>query len=73
MRNKIISIWFFIGSMLAVYGALILATGIYTVFCPPKNTVVLASLHIEIWWGTIILLLGLIFVIRFWPEAREHT
>lgn len=64
-----ISIWFFIGISLAVNGALILAAGIYQLVNPPANPgVVLFSLHANVWWGALLLLLGLIYCIRFRPR-----
>jgi hypothetical protein len=68
-----ISIWFFIGISLAVNGALILAAGIYQLVDPPVNPgVVLYNLHANVWWGGILLVLGLFFSVRFSP-AREHA
>lgn len=67
-----LSIWFFTGICLAVNGALICATGIYEVFSPPSNQVVLSNLHANIWWGAVLLLLGLYFSIRHSP-ARERA
>jgi hypothetical protein len=63
-----VSIWFFIGISLAVYGALILAAGIYQVVNPPENPgVVLFQLHAGVWWGAGLLVIGLIYCIRFRP------
>ncbi|MBI4877294.1 MAG: hypothetical protein HY822_21925, partial [Acidobacteria bacterium] len=45
-----ISIWFFIGSLLGVYGVLILGAGIYGAIHPPAEKVVLSELHAGIWW-----------------------
>ena len=67
MREHYISIWFFIGALLTVYGALILGAGIYHLFSPPAQTVVMAYLHADIWWGAVILLMGLFYVIHFRP------
>jgi hypothetical protein len=62
------SIWFFIGISLGVNGALILAAGIYQLIDPPANPgVVLYNLHANVWWGALLLLLGLIYCIRFKP------
>lgn len=66
-----ISIWVFIGSLLAVYGGLILGNGLYTTAMHRRAAVVLASLHIDIWWGAGLLLLGGFYVIRFWPKANK--
>jgi hypothetical protein len=67
-----LSIWFFIGISLAVNGAVIFATGIYEWIHPPANQVVLFNLHANIWWGGVLLILGLFFSFRFSP-ARERA
>jgi len=67
-----LSIWFFIGISLAVNGAVILATGIYELVFPPVNQVVLYNLHANIWWGAVLLILGLFFGLRFSP-AKERA
>lgn len=59
-----ISIWFFIGVILTVYGALILFAGL---FSPTPPQVVMADLHAGIWWGALLLVLGLVYTIRFRP------
>jgi uncharacterized membrane protein HdeD (DUF308 family) len=66
-----IPIWFFIGSLLTVYGVLILGTGIYNLVNPRENPVVLAYLHADIWWGILLLVVGLIYTIKFWPFKGE--
>ena len=64
-----ISIWFFIGISLAVNGALILAAGIYQLVNPPASPdVVLFSLHANVWWGALLLAIGLIYCFRFAPS-----
>lgn len=67
-----LSIWFFTGLCLAVNGALIFATGIYETIRPPVEKVVLYDLHANIWWGFILLILGVFFSLRFSP-ARERA
>jgi hypothetical protein len=67
-----LSIWFFIGISLAVNGALICGAGVYELFVPPQNPLVLANLHAGIWWGGLLLVLGLFYCIRFSP-ARERA
>ena len=64
-----ISIWFFIGVLLTIYGALIgvyglweLATGAWK-----DSNVILANLHAPIWWGGLMLALGLFYALRFRP------
>lgn len=63
-----LSIWFFIGVLLTVYGLLIMATGIYEVFMPPGNPPVLFNLHATLWWGAVLLAIGLFYVVRFRPK-----
>jgi hypothetical protein len=69
-----LSIWFFIGVSLAVNGAVIFARGIYETMSPPapELRVVLYDLHANVWWGGILLILGIFFSLRFSP-ARERA
>jgi hypothetical protein len=67
-----LSIWFFIGVSLAVNGAVIFGRGIYEVVYPPENRVVLYDLHANVWWGAVLLILGIFFSLRFSP-ARERA
>lgn len=67
-----LSIWFFTGVCLLVNGALICATGIYELVSPPADKVVLYDLHANIWWGGVLLVVGLIYSVRYSP-ARERA
>jgi hypothetical protein len=67
-----LSIWFFTGLCLGVNGALIFATGIYEIIHPPANQVVLSDLHANVWWGAVLLILGVFFALHFSP-ARERA
>jgi hypothetical protein len=62
-----ISIWFFIGVLLAFYGGLIFGHGIYELVTGVLPNVVLARLHAPVWWGAMMLALGLFYSIRFAP------
>jgi hypothetical protein len=73
-KKRIISIWYFIGLLLAVYGVLILGSGIYELASPPApqaqggiESNVMANLHAAIWWGALMVVLGLVYVINFRP------
>ena len=66
-RENSISIWFFIGALLAVYGVLITAAGVYALFHPPVEPVMLDYLHAPIWWGILLLVLGGFYLIHFRP------
>jgi hypothetical protein len=39
---------------------------------PPEHQVVLYNLHANVWWGAILLILGLFFSVRYSP-ARERA
>jgi hypothetical protein len=66
-----ISIWFFIGISLAVNGGLIMAAGIFQVANPPADPgVVLFSLHANVWWGAVLLVIGLIYCVKFAPRRQ---
>ena len=68
MTEHGIPIWFFIGALLAVYGVLILGAGVYGLFHPPR--VALADLHAGIWWGALLLAIGLSYVRAFRPRRK---
>jgi hypothetical protein len=63
-----ISIWFFIGVLLTAYGVLITATGVFELASPPANPPVLFNLHASIWWGALLLVIGLIYFTKFFPR-----
>jgi len=50
---------------LLVYGILILGAGLYGLTHPPA--VVLADLHVGIWWGLLLIVLGIFYSMRFSP------
>jgi hypothetical protein len=63
-----ISIWFFIGLLLSIYGALITAAGLWQLRHPSPHPVVLASLHLGIYWGALLLAAGLGYTFGFRPR-----
>ncbi|HWS97606.1 MAG TPA: hypothetical protein VN620_14155 [Candidatus Methylomirabilis sp.] len=63
-----ISIWFFVGVSLLVNGALILGAGVWEMLYPPANPVVLFRLHANVWWGAALLLLGIVYSLKFSPN-----
>ena len=67
MESTEISIWFFIGVLLTIYGVMILGYGIWEVITGHVANVVLANLHAHIWWGAIMLVLGLFYSLKFKP------
>ena len=71
MHEGAISIWFFIGIALVVNGALILGAGIYELANPPAFPVVLFHLHANVWWGAVLLLFGILYVVKFRPRHHQ--
>jgi len=63
-----ISIWFFVGVSLLVNGVLIMSAGAWEVVHPPANPVVLFRLHANLWWGAVLMLLGLVYSWKFSPS-----
>ncbi|HLJ17270.1 MAG TPA: hypothetical protein VKV15_22435 [Bryobacteraceae bacterium] len=68
--KKQIPVWFFIGVLLSIYGVLILGAGLDELASPPERVVVLENLHVAIWWGAFILVLGAVYVWAFRPGER---
>ncbi len=66
-----ISIWFFIRLSLLVNGPLVVSAGVWQIFNPPANPVVLFHLHTNLWWGAMLLVFGLIYCVRFMPRRQE--
>jgi len=70
-HSKQIQIWFFIGVLLLAYGVIILGVGVYHLFHPPFQPVELHELHADIWWGAILLILGLFYSIKYRPSSMK--
>ena len=70
-KPGMVSIWFLIGLLLTAYGVLITAAGIYQEFVPPARPTVLANLHAGIWWGLLILAIGLFYCWHFQPRKTK--
>lgn len=70
MHSGHISIWFFIGVLLTVYGVLIFGYGVYEIATGNLANVVLKELHAPVWWGALMLLLGLFYAIKFRPGKK---
>jgi hypothetical protein len=71
MHKHRISIWFFIGLLLTVYGVLICGAGIYEFYHPQEHPVQMAQYHAGIWWGALLLVMGLFYSIKFRPKKEQ--
>ena len=70
-----VPIWFFIGSLLLVYGLLIVGAGVYAWLDPPPvdQRVALFDLHADVWWGMLLTLTGAFYFFAFrpWKHRKE--
>ena len=64
-HNRTISIWWFIGLLILLYGVLILGAGIAEIWSPAP--VVMADLHVGIWWGAFLIAIGAAYAYFFRP------
>ena len=67
-KHHIIPVWFFVGLLLLVYGFLILVSGLAGWSHPPNT--VLAELHAPVWWGALLVILGVIYCIKYYPRRE---
>ena len=70
-ERKMKSIWYLVGLMLSSMGILVLGSGIYYLANPRDTHTVLSGLHASIWWGAIMVVAGLIFLITHWKTPRD--
>jgi hypothetical protein len=61
--HKMRPIWFFVGLILAVMGGIIFATGLYDLLAGVEPRTVLARLHPAVWWGGLMVIAGLLFIV----------
>ncbi len=60
---KMKPIWYFVGLVLSLMGGIIFLNGIYHLFVKHSTQKVLAHLYPDVWWGGLMLLFGLFFVL----------
>jgi len=66
-RKHFISIWFFIGVLLAIYGVLIFGAGVWEFFDPTPSQVSMRQLHAGVWWGLLLVAIGAFYCVKFRP------
>jgi len=64
-KHHIIPVWFFVGVLLLAYGSMIFVSGLLEWSHPPA--VVLTELHAPVWWGGILIILGVVYTVKFRP------
>jgi hypothetical protein len=66
-----LSIWFFVGCLLTIYGLLILIAGIQDYSSQQTAGYVLPGLHLQVWWGVGLFIMGCVYVVRFRPRRTK--
>jgi hypothetical protein len=70
--GKGISIWFFIGTQLLIYGFIIFVANVWETYHPTMHReIVLKGLNFGIWWGLLLLVIGLVYFISFRPWKKK--
>jgi hypothetical protein len=67
--KTMISIWFFVGCLLTIYGVLILIAGIREYSA--ASNIAMQNLHLQIWWGIGLLAMGLGYTFHFRPRRAK--
>ena len=71
-EKKLISIWFFIGMLLFLYGLVIFGANLVEMVSPGTgSTVILHELHFGVWWGLLLIVVGGFYFIHFRPWSRK--
>jgi len=68
-KHHIIPVWFFVGVLLLIYGIMILGSGLAE-WSEPSD-VVKAELHAPVWWGALLVVLGIIYCLKFRPNRSR--
>jgi hypothetical protein len=68
-----ISIWYFIGLLILIYGVLMMSAGIADWVSPPAHPATLASLHMSVWWGALMIVLGAVYAFAFRPGRGRQV
>jgi hypothetical protein len=58
------SIWFLVGLIMFAIGSIVIVAGIFDLFYPSDQNIRLANLHANIWWGAIIALTGIVYIVK---------
>ena len=60
-KTEMKPIWDFVGLMLASMGLVVLIAGVANYLSPPVRQTIFSNLHPELWWGILMILVGLLF------------
>lgn len=62
-QPKMRPIWYFVGLMLVAMGGVVTISGISRFFVPAETRTVLADLHPDFWWGLVMVIGGVLFLL----------
>src|SRR5262249_52387212 len=71
MSHRRYSIWYLRGPVIFVWGVFFRGGGVQQMLPPPANPVALADLHVGVWWGALLVVLGAVYVYFFRPGRQE--
>ena len=57
-------IWYFVGLILFIMGLILVITGLINLSSVSGTEDVLPALHPEIWWGAVMTIVGLIYILK---------
>jgi hypothetical protein len=74
-KEKMISIWMWVGIVLLIYGVIITGCGIYyaATGLPPAKAPALEGSNPSLWWGIIMLVFGAIFAFIGYKAGGEDV
>ena len=71
--GRSISIWFFIGALLSVYGVIITIVGVWFLFADHANkALALQNAHADLWWGLFLLAVGGFYTFHYAPWRKRN-
>lgn len=65
-------IWFFVGLLLVVDGSLVTIADIIYTMNPPDHMTVLAHLRPGLWWGVMMVIAGIVFLVANRRTVIDH-
>jgi hypothetical protein len=68
--KEMMPIWYFVGLMLTAMGLVVLAAAITNYMSPPARQTVLSHLHLDLWWGMVMIAAGVLF---FFMNRRSNS
>lgn len=72
-KGESLSIWFFVGVMMLLYGLVLLPYGTYAWLANHEAPTTLHQLHPTFWWGLLIFLFGLFYTLKYRPAASVRN